>query len=137
MTVAVVALAVLAGLLGGGLVASTAWARFSTKELATVEKEKLSTERKALDLEDDRDRALGEAKRMTIERDEARKASAIHEAAAKTAREELSKYVREKLATGSDDDVAAELDRLLGAVPKASTVPDVPTTTTGNGGGST
>lgn len=133
MTIAVVALALAVLALGVGLIASLAWARGAMDARIKAEEEKLSTERKCLDLEDDRDAERARAGEAEIEAAEAKKAAAIHEAAARAAREELTKHVREKLATGSDDDVATEVDRLLGmALPKAETVSNVPTSTAGN-----
>lgn len=127
MTIAVVTLALAILALGVGLIASLSWGRGAIDAQVKAEKEALATERKCLDLEDDRDAALARSIKAEAERDEAKKATTIHEAAAKAAREELSKYVREKLANGSDDDVSAEVDRLLGvALSKAGTVPDVP-----------
>jgi uncharacterized protein HemX len=127
MTIAVITLALAVLALGVGLIASLSWGRGALDAQVKAEKEALSTERKCLDLEDDRDAALARSTKAESERDEAKKASAIHEAAARAAREELSKYVREKLASGSDDDVSAEVDRLLGvALSKGTPVPDVP-----------
>ncbi len=129
MTAAVVILGIVILVLGIGLIASMSWGRKAIDSKGIADEEKLSTERKCLDLEDDRDAERARAAKAEAERDEAKKAAAVHEAAAKAAREELVKHVREKLATGSDDDVAAEVDRLLGvAVSQARPVPDVSTT---------
>lgn len=128
MTAVVIALAVPIIVLAGGIVIIIGWARVATEARIKAKEEQLSTERKCLDLEDDRDAERARASKAETEAAEAKKASAIHEAAARAAREELTKYVREKLASGSDDDVAAEVDRLLGVLPKAVTVPDVSTT---------
>jgi len=124
MTVAVITLALAVLALGLGLVVSLTWGRGALNAQVKAEKEALATERKCLDLEDDRDAERARATKAETERDAAEKASAIHEAAARAAREELHKYVAEKLATGSDDDVAAEVDRLLGvAMSKAKVDP--------------
>jgi len=138
MTIAVVTLAILAAILGGGLVASTAWARGETKASARLAGEKLAVERKCLDLEDERDAALGRAVKAETERDKVAASVKVFQEAARAAREELTKHVREKLAAGSDDDVAAEVDRLLMAVPKAGRTPTVsglPSAAPGDGGG--
>jgi uncharacterized protein HemX len=127
MTIAVVTLALAILALGVGLIASLSWGRGALDAQVKAEKEAIATERKCLDLEDDRDAALARSTKAESERDEAKKASAIHEASARAAREELSKHVREKLANGSDDDVSAEVDRLLRvALSQAGTVSDVP-----------
>lgn len=128
MTVVVVAMALPILVLAIGIVAIIGWARGAMDARIKAKEEQLSTERKCLDLEDDRDAERARASKAEAETAEAKKATAIHEAAAKAAREELTKYVREKLATGSDDDVASEVDRLLGVLPKAAPVPDVSTT---------
>jgi hypothetical protein len=128
MTAAVVILGLAVLSLSVGLIASLAWARGALDARVKAQEEKLGTERKCLDLEDDRDAALARAVKAEAEASEAKKAGAIHEAAAKAAREELIKHVREKLATGSDDDVASEVDRLLGvALSEAAPVSDVST----------
>lgn len=130
MTAAVVVLGLAVLALGVGLIASMSWGRKALDMRVKADEERLGTERKCLDLEDDRDAALARASKAEAEVVEAKKASAIHEAAAKAAREELHKHVAEKLATGSDDDVAAEVDRLLGvAMSEAPTVPNVPGST--------
>lgn len=65
-------------------------------------------------VERERDDERAAKVRTTVELEEARAQAAVYAKAARDAREELSKHVRERLATGTDDDVLAEVRRLLG-----------------------
>ena len=136
MTIAVIALAIAVGVMTAALVSSFIWARREMEARFAAQEDKLSVEKKAADLEDDRDRVLVFQVKAEAERDQALHAVAVHKADALAAREELSKHVREKLVTGTDDDVAAEVDRLLGAR-KVQAVPIVPAPPAGGGDGHT
>lgn len=65
-------------------------------------------------VERDRDDEKTAKVRALAELEDARAQAAVYAKAARDAREELSKHVRERLATGTDDDVLAEVRRLLG-----------------------
>lgn len=122
------------GIVSGGTII---WARRETVERVSAQEDKLVFEKKSNDLEDQRDAAKAFQVRAEAERDQARAQAEVWKADALKAREELAKHVREKLVTGSDDDVAAEVDRLLGAprmpaVPGAEGVPPVQGETSGD-----
>lgn len=124
MTVAIVALALAVLALTGGLVAAIVWARNETQARAHAQEDKLLFEKKSNDLEDERDAARAFQIKAETERDAATAAAARARQDARAAREELTSHVREKLVTGSDADVAAEVDRLLGAqVSRLSNLP--------------
>lgn len=91
-----------------------------------------ATEQSMLSIESARDAALASATQAQAERDEARTYAATLEKSLASARQELTKYVQAKLSTGSDADVAAELDRLLGQ-PVPAVHPATPTASASDG----
>jgi hypothetical protein len=95
-----------------------------------------ATDRARAQVERDRDSALADVVLRSAERDQARSYAANLANSLAAAREELSRYVHEKLATGSDSDVALELDRVLGAqlptMRAIDTAPSVDHSTTGS-----
>jgi hypothetical protein len=136
VTIAIITLAIAVSILSAAMISSFVWGRRELMARVAAEEDKLVEVRKATDLEVSRDEARGLQVKAEKERDEAKASALIHQADALAAREELKAHVREKLVTGTDDDVAAEVDRLLGGR-KVQAVPVVPTSTTGDGGGST
>lgn len=90
------------------------WLRQSVSDVSRADAAIASGNQLRAQLEQARDAALASAKQATAERDEARAMANTLTTSLTAARQELTKHVRDKLATGTDADVAAEVDRLLG-----------------------
>lgn len=90
------------------------WLRQSVSDVSRADAAVASGNQLRTQLEQARDAALASAKQATAERDEARAMANTLTTSLTAARQELTKHVRDKLATGTDADMAAEVDRLLG-----------------------
>lgn len=108
-----VTLAGLSLILGGALVLVVLWCRSEVTARGVEQDGRVKAEEVRSKVERERDDEKAARVRAEVERDNARQAATMFEAAAAIARQELTNHVREKLVTGSDDDVAAEVDRLL------------------------
>ncbi len=98
-----------------GILVLVGWTRTEVTARGAEQDKRRAAEELRSKVERERDEALVSLTRITAERDQSRAEVDVYAAAAVAAREELTKNVRERLAAGSDDDVAAEVDRLLGA----------------------
>lgn len=122
------------GIITTGVIALTAligifmlvgWCRSEvTARGAALDSQRLA-EQRMTKAESERDEHLAAATKATAERDLARREAFLYAQAAQSAREELTKYVRERLAGGSDDDVLDVVNGLLGApMPTVRTAPE-------------
>lgn len=96
-----------------GLLITMAWARSEVTARGEAMDKQRAAEAERSKVEVQRDEALASLARSQAELASSRSASVVFEKAAQDAREELIKHVREKLATGTDADVLAEVNRLL------------------------
>lgn len=90
------------------------WLHQAVGDVTRAESAVVSGNQVRVQIEQARDAALAGLKQAAAERDEARAMANNLSTSLASARQELTKYVRDKLAAGSDADVAAEVDRLLG-----------------------
>lgn len=90
------------------------WTRTEVSARGDAQDKQLAAEAERAKVERDRDDERAGRVKAEAERDGATRERDVYAAAAKAAREELTKHVRETLATGTDDDAVAEVDRLLG-----------------------
>lgn len=115
MTAALVGTSGLAVVCVIGILVLVGWVRSEVTRRGEEQDKRTAAEALRSRAERDRDEALAAAVKATEERDLARRETDVYAVAVQRAREELATYVRANLDDASDDDVAAELDRLLQA----------------------